>query len=316
MNKQLQQLLNSTLEHTEINLCPQKTSGDLQTRLSEELDWLDEDPGRACLIVLLQELAAAVRKARIVVSPGFGFLPDSYLLFLTGVTKVNPIEWDLPFSRFKKSVRNGAEIPFEAGSGCLKTAREILSDRENEMITETAPGLFEIVFLNGEQLKKVSLCIYEYHGLDQFGQTLKNGWHPLDQATLNLFRRGITDGSIWFESDVIRKWLFEFEPTSMSDLVLLYTLYYPGRTHLFEQVLANKRHPDYEPFLSIPGVSMILRETYGIPVYQEQVLLMAGLNDGKEPHVNRLLAPKGHSIARTMLSVEALWHSKDKTTLK
>ena len=85
-----------------------------------------------------------MRSASIVVSPGYSFLPDSYLLFLTGVTRVNPVEWDLPFSRFTKSVHDDAEIPFEAGTGCLEVARKVLSGRENEMVIETEPGLFEI----------------------------------------------------------------------------------------------------------------------------------------------------------------------------
>mgnify|MGYP003431435458 CR=1 FL=1 len=115
MNKKLLQTLNSALERTKTTHYAPATIDALQARLSEELDWLDACPGRECLILLLQELAAKMRSARIVVSPGYSFLPDSYLLFLTGVTKVNPVEWDLPFSRFTKSVHDGAEIPFEAG---------------------------------------------------------------------------------------------------------------------------------------------------------------------------------------------------------
>ena len=127
-----------------------------------------------------------MRSARIVVSPGYSFLPDSYLLFLTGVTNVNPVEWDLPFSRFTKSVHNSAEIPFEAGTGCLEVARAVLSGRENEMVIETEPGLFEITFLDGTELQNVKLRITTYAALDQFSRTLKDGWHPLDEATLRV----------------------------------------------------------------------------------------------------------------------------------
>ena len=155
MNKKRLQTLNSALERTKTTHYAPVTIDALQARLSEELDWLDADPGRECLILLLQELAAKMRSARIVVSPGYSFLPDSYLLFLTGVTRVNPVEWDLPFSRFTKSVHDGAEIPFEAGTGCLEVARKVLSGRENEMVIETEPGLFEITFLDGTKLQNV-----------------------------------------------------------------------------------------------------------------------------------------------------------------
>lgn len=255
---------------------------------------MDADPGRECLIILLHELTAKMRSASIVVSPGYSFLPDSYLLFLTGVTRVNPVEWDLPFSHFTKSVHDGAEIPFEAGTGCLEVARKVLSGRENEMIIETEPGLFEITFLDGIELRNVKLRIITSAELDRFSLTIKEGWHPLDEATLRLFSRGATDGTIFFESDKMREWLFDFDPESMSDLVLLNAIYWPGRIQLFEELLRRKQTGDFEKQF---------KDTYGIPVYQEQTGELT-------------LAPKGHFIGSTMMAVEALWPYKNKTKLR
>ena len=294
MNKKLLYTINRSLESTKTTHYAPVTIDALQARLTEELDWLDADPGRECLIILLQELAAKMRSARIVVSPGYSFLPDSYLLFLTGVTRVNPVEWDLPFSRFTKSVHDGAEIPFEAGTGCLEVARIVLSNRENEMVIETEPGLFEITFLDGTELQNVKLRITTYAALDQFSRTLKDGWHPLDEATLRLFSRGATDGAIFFESDKMREWLFDFNPESMSDLVLLNALYWPGRIQLFPEILRRKQSGDY---------GKEFRDTFGTRVYQEQT---------GDPN----LAPKGHYIGRTMMAVEALWPYRNKTKLR
>ena len=294
MNNKLLQTLNSSLERTKTTHYAPVTIDALQARLSEELDWLDACPGRECLILLLQELAANMRSARIVVSPGYSFLPDSYLLFLTGVTRVNPVEWDLPFSRFTKSIHDGTEIPFEAGTGCLEVARKVLSGRDSELVIETEPGLFEITFLDGTELQNVKLRITTYVALDQFSRTLKDGWHPLDEATLRLFSRGATDGAIFFESDKMREWLFDFETESMSDLVLLNAIYYSGRIELFQEILLRKQSSDYRKEY---------RDTYGVPVYQEQT---------GDPN----LAPKGHFIGRTMMAVEALWPYRNKTKLK
>ena len=294
MNKKLLYTLNRSLESTKTTHYAPVTIDALQARLTEELDWLDADPGRECLIILLQELASKMRSARIVVNPGYSFLPDSYLLFLTGVTRVNPVEWDLPFSRFTQSVHDGAEIPFEAGTGCLEVARKVLSGRENEMIIETEPGLFEISFLDGIELMNVKLRITTYAELDRFTRTIKDGWHPLDDATLRLFSRGATDGAIFFESDKMREWLFEFDPESKSDLVLLNAIYWPGRIGLFPEILRRKQSGDY---------GKEFRDTYGVPVYQEQT---------SDPS----LAPKGHFIGRTMMAVEALWPYRNKTKLK
>ena len=294
MNKKLLQTLNSALERTKTTHYAPVTIETLQARLTEELDWLDADPGRECLIILLQELTAKMRSARIVVSPGYSFLPDSYLLFLIGVTSVNPVEWDLPFSSFTKSICDGAEIPFEAGTGCLEVARKVLSCRENEMVIETEPGLFEIIFLDGIELTNVKLRITTYVELDRFPRTVKEGWHPLDEATLRLFSRGATDGTIFFESDKMREWLFDFDPESMSDLVLLNAIYWPGRIQLFEELLHRKQTGDFDKQF---------KDTYGIPVYQEQT--------GEPKH-----APKGHFIGRTMMAVEALCPYKNKTKLR
>ncbi len=294
MNKKLLQTLNSALGRTKITHYAPVTIDALQARLTEELDWLDADPGRECLIILLQELAAKMRSARIVASPGYNFLPDSYLLFLTGVTRVNPVEWDLPFSRFTKSIHDGAEIPFEAGSGCLEVARKVLSGRDSELVIETEPGLFEITFLDGTELQNVKLRIATYAELDRFTRTIKEGWHPLDEATLRLFSRGATDGAIFFESDKMREWLFDFDPESMSDLVLLNALYWPGRIQLFPELLRRKQAGDFDKQF---------KDTYGIPVYQEQT---------GDPN----LAPKGHYIGRTMMAVEALWPYRNQTKLK
>lgn len=294
MNKKLLQTLNRSLESVKTTHYAPVTIEALQARLTEELDWMDADPGRECLIILLQELTAKMRSASIVVSPGYSFLPDSYLLFLTGVTRVNPVEWDLPFSHFTKSVHEGAEIPFEAGTGCLEVARKVLSGRENEMIIETELGLFEITFLDGIELTNVKLRIITSAELDRFSLTIKEGWHPLDEATLRLFSRGATDGTIFFESDKMREWLFDFDPESMSDLVLLNAIYWPGRIQLFEELLRRKQTGDFEKQF---------KDTYGIPVYQEQT---------GEP----TLAPKGHFIGSTMMAVEALWPYKNKTKLR
>ena len=294
MNKKLLQTLNRSLESVKTTHYALVTIEALQARLTEELDWMDADPGRECLIILLHELTAKMRSASIVVSPGYSFLPDSYLLFLTGVTRVNPVEWDLPFSHFTKSVHDGAEIPFEAGTGCLEVARKVLSGRENEMIIETELGLFEITFLDGIELTNVKLRIITSAELDRFSLTIKEGWHPLDEATLRLFSRGATDGTIFFESDKMREWLFDFDPESMSDLVLLNAIYWPGRIQLFEELLRRKQTGDFEKQF---------KDTYGIPVYQEQT--------GEPKH-----APKGHFIGRTMMAVEALWPYKNKTKLR
>ena len=276
MNKKLLQKINNALARME--------SPALRERLTQELDWFDADPGRGESLLLLNDLAARMRTRGVVLSPGYSYLPDSLLLFLAGVHAVNPCDWDLPFERFTRSFHSGCTVPIETGTGGLEAAREVLQERDGALVTETEPGRFDVTFLDGAAFDRITLQIVIFKELDRFQRTVMKGWRPLDEGTLRLFGRGSTDGAPWFETDKMREWLTEFGPESMSDLVLLNALYHPDRIALYPEVLRRRLESDY-------GKSF--RDTYGVPVYQEQVF---------DPG----LALKGHTIARTMMAVEAL----------
>lgn len=276
MNKKLLQKINNVLARME--------SPALRERLTRELHWFDADPGRGESLLLLNDLAARMRTRGVVLSPGYSYLPDSLLLFLAGVHAVNPCDWDLPFERFIRSFQTGCTVPIETGTGGLEVAREVLQGRDGVLVTETEPGRFDVTFLDGAAFDRITIQIVIYKELDRFQRTVTKGWRPLDEGTLRLFGRGSTEGAPWFETDKMREWLTEFGPESMSDLVLLNALYHPDRIALYPEVLRRRLESDY-------GKSF--RDTYGVPVYQEQVF---------DPG----LALKGHTIARTMMAVEAL----------
>lgn len=314
MDKQLLAKINRALETTKANCMAPVTKEALQARLTEELNWADADPDRWASIRLLSDVMVKVRSAGIVTSPGYGFLTSSFLLFLAGVTRVNPVEWDLPFSYFLRAFRPDNYLVLETGTGGIEVAETVLKNRD-EIIIETEPGIFQITFMDGYQKVPFRLRIIEYSGLDRFRSTLRDGWHRLDEATLRLLGRSDTDGSIWFESDKMREWLTDFGPESMSDLVLLRALYYPGRIGLFPEILRRKLTPGEIPTSGNSAADRILRDTYGTLVYQEQAIM---LQEAGFPLVASFkdLALKGHEIARTMLSVEAIWPRRFKTSLR
>ena len=314
MNKQLLAKINRALKTTKANCMAPVTKEALHARLIEELDWADADPARWACIKLLSDVMAKVRSAGIVTSPGFGFLTSSFLLYLAGVTRVTPVEWELPFSLFCRSFVRGGDIFLETGTGGTEVARQVLKKRD-EFIIEHEPGRFRINFLEGNMDRSIEIIIQEYAELDRFPNTTKDGWHRLDEATLRLFGRGDSDGSIWFESDKMREWLTDFGPESMSDLVLLRTLYYPGRIGLFPEFLRRKLNPDEIPTSGNSAADRILRDTYGTLVYQEQALMLQEAGIPMDTPFKDL-ALKGHEIARTMLSVEALWPRRFKTSLQ
>ena len=113
----------------------------------------------------------------------------------------------------------------------------------------------------------------------------------------------------------MREWLTDFCPESMSDLVLLRSLYYPGRIEFFPEILRRKLNPDEIPSAGNTVADRILRDTYGVLVYQEQALMLQEAGIPMDTPFKDL-ALKGHEIARTMLSVEALWPRRFKTSLQ
>ncbi len=92
-----------------------------------------------------------------------------------------------------------------------------------------------------------------------------------DQKTLQIFQRGATDGVFQFESDGIRSVLRRLVPTSFDDIVATNALYRPGPMQNISTFIARKH--GQEP-VTYPDASLekILRPTYGILVYQEQVM--------------------------------------------
>ena len=102
-----------------------------------------------------------------------------------------------------------------------------------------------------------------------------------DEKTMEVFVSGDTSDIFMFQSENLRKLLKEFRPDTFSDLVLLNTLYRSGYLHLLPVCLTRK-HSKEKVSYEIPELEAILRESYGVPAYQEQLMAIAksvGLSD-------------------------------------
>ena len=94
-----------------------------------------------------------------------------------------------------------------------------------------------------------------------------------DQRVLGLFRRGDTAGIFQFESGGMRKLLVDMQPDRLEDLIAANALYRPGPMDLIPDY--NARKHGKQPVPTIHGdIDHLVRETYGIMVYQEQVMQM------------------------------------------
>ncbi|MEL6704691.1 MAG: DNA polymerase III subunit alpha [Bacteroidota bacterium] len=103
---------------------------------------------------------------------------------------------------------------------------------------------------------------------------------PLDdQKTYRLFQKGDTVAIFQFESSGMREWMRKLKPTSIDDLIAMNALYRPGPMDLIPNYIARK-HGTEKVEYPHPMLEEILRPTYGIPVYQEQVMQMAQVMGG------------------------------------
>lgn len=100
-----------------------------------------------------------------------------------------------------------------------------------------------------------------------------------DPATLRLFQRGQTDGVFQFESSGIRNVLVSLHPDRFEDIVAVNALYRPGPLENISHFIARK-HGQEKYQIPDPALRAILAPTYGILVYQEQVMQLASAMAG------------------------------------
>jgi len=98
---------------------------------------------------------------------------------------------------------------------------------------------------------------------------------PLDdEKTLNLYAKGDTTGLFQFESEGMKKYLKELKPDRFEDLIAMNALYRPGPMEYIPNFIRRKFGKEKIEY-DLPEMEDLLKETYGITVYQEQVMLLS-----------------------------------------
>ena len=100
-----------------------------------------------------------------------------------------------------------------------------------------------------------------------------------DRETYELFGRGETTGLFQFESDGMKKWLMALQPERLTDLVAMNALYRPGPMDYIPAFVRRKKGEE-EIVYDHPLMEKYLKDTYGVCVYQEQVMLLSRLLGG------------------------------------
>ena len=149
----------------------------------------------------------------------------------------------------------------------------LVTQYEGSVIEDT--GLIKMDFLG---LKTLSIIKEALENIKQSkGIILNIDEIPIDDpATYRLYSEGRTIGTFQFESAGMQKYLRELQPTTFEDLIAMNALYRPGPMDYIPDFIDRKqgRKPiEYD----IPVMEKYLKDTYGITVYQEQVMLLSRL---------------------------------------
>jgi len=95
-----------------------------------------------------------------------------------------------------------------------------------------------------------------------------------DKKTYNMLAHGETMGVFQMGSDGMTKWLVELKPTTIHDINAMVALYRPGPMQFIPEFIKRKHHPELITYMD-PALETILKQTYGILVYQDDLLIMA-----------------------------------------
>ena len=136
-------------------------------------------------------------------------------------------------------------------------------------------GLIKMDFLGLKtlsELKEACAIIKQRRGIDIDLDNI-----PIDDPkTYELYQQGRTIGTFQFESNGMQKYLRELKPTVFEDLIAMNALYRPGPMGYIPQFIKRK-HGEEAITYDIPIMEKYLKDTYGITVYQEQVMLLSRL---------------------------------------
>ena len=136
-------------------------------------------------------------------------------------------------------------------------------------------GLIKMDFLGLKTLSEMKECcavIKQTRGIDVDLDNI-----PIDDPkTYELYQQGRTIGTFQFESAGMQKYLRELKPTVFEDLIAMNALYRPGPMGYIPQFIRRK-HGEEPITYDIPVMEKYLKDTYGITVYQEQVMLLSRL---------------------------------------
>ncbi|MBR1872485.1 MAG: DNA polymerase III subunit alpha [Bacteroidales bacterium] len=191
-------------------------------------------------------------------------------------------------------------IPITLGTD-KATGQEVwVSQYEGSYIEEV--GMLKMDFLGLRTLSIIKECLADIkkaHGVDIDIEAI-----PIDDPkTYELYSRGDTKSVFQFESPGMKEWLQRLHPQRFEDLIAMNALYRPGPMDYIPSFVARKRGEEEIAF-DLPAMQEFLDETYGVTVYQEQVMRIsqkvAGFSKGKADKLRKAMGKKKIDILQSL----------------
>ena len=153
-----------------------------------------------------------------------------------------------------------------------------------------------VLRLNILSLRALKIVKDAFMTIRHYGVNIEPDSIPLDDGpTIELFSDGDSTGVFLFESAGIRKWLRKLHPSSFNDIVAMHALFRPGPADLIPKFVARKNGEEVITY-PIAEAEKILGETYGLIIYQEQIIqlaeILAGFSPEKADNLRKVLGKR------------------------
>ena len=195
-------------------------------------------------------------------------------------------------------------IPISIANDKLTGEEVWVSQYDGHYIEEV--GMLKMDFLGLRTLSIIKECqanIKKRHGIEFDIEKI-----PIDdQLTYELYSRGDTTSVFQFESPGMKEWLIKLQPTRFEDLIAMNALYRPGPMDYIPDFVERKQ--GRQPIVyDLPEMEETLQDTYGITVYQEQVMLLSRkLADFTRGQADTLRKAMGKKLKDVLDSLKGLF---------
>ncbi len=178
---------------------------------------------------------------------------------------------------------------------------DMLATQFDNSVVESA-GLLKMDFLGLTTLSVIKTALNNIRQSRGIEIDIDN--IPLDdEKTYRLYQRGETTGTFQFESPGMQKYLRALKPDKFEDLIAMNALYRPGPME-YIPLFINRKHGIEKITYDLPEMEEYLAETYGITVYQEQVMLLsqklAGFSKGDADVLRKAMGKKQKNVLDKM----------------